>query len=79
MNDYEVDPLNSFYKKLMDIGRAQQILDELLKDEIWSDLSKHNPYWESQHQIEDDKLHTVRGKLSYFNTLLWDVYDKIGG
>ncbi len=79
MNDYEVDPPDPLYKKLMDIGRAQQILSDLLKDEIWDDLSKHNPWWESQHAVEDDKLHTARSKLSYFNTLLWDIYDKIGG
>lgn len=55
------------------IGRAHQALFRLLQDDIFENLSKHNPYWESEHEAENDKLYDTRMKLSCLNDNLWDI------
>jgi hypothetical protein len=50
-------------KRLEDVGRVRERLDELLKLEIFDDLSKHNPYFDSEHDLESDKLYDIRCKF----------------
>jgi len=60
--------------RMADIGRAQERITNILDDEIFRNLSKHNPYWHSEHDIEADKLHDVRCKLSCMMDNLWDLW-----
>lgn len=55
------------------IGRAQEKLDNLFGDEIFDNLSKHNPYWDSEHEIESEKLYDIRCKLGYIHDKLSDI------
>lgn len=73
-----IDPLNTLpdamIKRIEAIGTAKEKLLQILDHNIWIDLSKHNPYWESQHEVESEKLHDLRMILSLFHDKLWDVW-----
>jgi len=64
-------------EKLIDgiirIGRAQQMLTHLLDDGIFENLSKHNNYWNSEDEVDGDKLFDVRMKLSCLKDNLWEL------
>lgn len=60
-------------KAHIDINKFLNIVEVTLLDDIFYDLSKHNPFSDSQHRIEDDKLHGLRLKLSYFQDTLCDA------
>lgn len=47
-------------KRLEDIGRCRHILDQLHRHDAFDDLSKHNYFFHSEHQIESDKLNELR-------------------
>lgn len=61
-------------KRLEDIGRAKEKLRIILDDEIFETTSKHNPYWQSEHEQEADKLDDLRMKLACLNDNLWDIW-----
>ena len=46
-------------QKIQDIGEAKYLLFELIHDEIFNCLSKHNPYFH-----DSEKLNDIRCKLS---------------
>lgn len=54
---------NDVVKALISIGRAQKILDKVLENPLFDSLSKHNPYWHSEHEVEADLLNDVRMQL----------------
>lgn len=60
-------------KKLESIGIAREKLRLVLENEVFNDLSKHNPWWTSIHEVEDDKLDDLRRKLSCLNDELWEI------
>lgn len=60
--------------RIADLGRAQERLKTILDDEIFNNLSKHNAYWESEHEKEDEKLYDIRCKLSCLLDNLWDLF-----
>lgn len=51
-------------RKMTDIGVAVNILNEVLRHEIFDDLSKHGRMWQSDHESEFERLHEVRFALS---------------
>lgn len=57
-------------KRLEDIGRCRQILDQLHRHDAFDDLSKHNYFFHSEHQEESDRLNQLR-------TYLGDIKDQI--
>ena len=61
--------MSDVIRRLEEIGVAREKLNVIMEDEIWLDLSKHNPYWHS----DDDKLNDVRMKLSYIGDKLWEI------
>lgn len=73
-----LNPLESFpsavISRLEDFGRAQQKLKSILDDEIFENLSKHDPYWDSTHESEADRLHDIRCKLNCLSDNLWDLW-----
>ncbi len=66
--------IKTMLARIQDIGRAQQALYRVLQDDIFDILSKHDPYWHSEHEKEADKLDDIRMKLGCFSDNLWDVY-----
>ena len=59
--------------RIEDIGRAQQKLKTILDEDIFDITSKHNPYWNSKHEEESEKLDDLRRKISCLNDNLWDL------
>ena len=59
--------------RVEDMGRARQFLENVLEHEIFDKTSKHNPYWESQHDAECDKLQDLRMILTCLNDNLWEL------
>ena len=63
----------SIISRLEDIGRAREHLKSILDDDAFENLSKHNPYFDSEHEVEADKLDDLRRKLSCISDKLWDL------
>ncbi len=63
----------SFVSRLEDMGRARQFLEGVLDNDVFEKTSKHNPYWESEHEIEADKLDDLRMTLTCLNDNLWEL------
>lgn len=61
---------------LKQIGIAEQILQDLLSDEIFSKLSKHDKYWECEDE-NDDRLHDIRFKFLYFQDKIMDAISNL--
>lgn len=51
-------------------GHCLAILDEIMKDELFDDLSKHNPFWH-----ESEKMDDLRMKISYIQDKIIEVRD----
>ena len=51
-------------RHLHNVGQAQLRIKELLARDIFDTLSKHNPYWDSEHELEGEKLEEARCQLS---------------
>ena len=71
----EKDVPSLFAKRMQDMGKAEYLVKSILEDEYFSChfLSKHNEYWDSKHEIENDKLDEARRKFSYLQDRLWNV------
>ena len=65
--------------RLEDIGRVKEKLLTILKDNVFKNLSKHNPYWDSEHETAADKLDDCRMKFGYIHDQLWDIVSVITG
>jgi hypothetical protein len=59
--------------KIMFLGRAQQQIFDLLDHDLFQNLSKHNPYFHSEHEVEADKLDDCRRRLQVVHDTLWDI------
>lgn len=55
---------------LQESGYALKILEDLMRDELFDDLSKHNPFWH-----ESDKMDDLRMKISYIQDRIIEVRD----
>lgn len=60
-------------KALISIGRAEKLVDKLLDNPLFDDLSKHNRYWDSEHEKEADLLHDIRCQLMSINEGLSEI------
>lgn len=60
-------------KKLMDFGKVEQILSEVLEYEIFDDISKHSPYWQSENSEFEEKLYEIRSQLVFLEEKLFDA------
>lgn len=73
-----IDPIqtlpHAMIQRIESIGAAKEKLANLLDDDVWLDLSKHNPFWDSEYEKESDKLHDLRLKLSLFHEKLWEIH-----
>ena len=69
------DPLfTEIIDRIEDIGRARQKLKSILDTEVFDNLSKHNPYWESKDEEMSERLYEIRMSLSCLNDNLWDLW-----
>lgn len=68
------EPLHDVSKIMVDriisLGRAQRLLKEIMSEDIFNGLSKHNVYWQSEHEKEYEKLDdTRRGLVGVYDSL----------
>jgi hypothetical protein len=69
--------------RLENIGFVRALLDGILGNSIFDNLSKHNSYWDSADSIAGEKLYDVRiglrdvedGLLKISEVLKQDAYD----
>ncbi len=62
----EKDFVKSFFDKFVSVGICIEKVETLLKDEVFYNLSKHNPYWDS----EEEKMQDLRMKLCFIEGTL---------
>jgi len=62
---------NKIFKSLVNTGRCIEKINHLIDDNIFQNLSKHNPWWDKDE--DGDKLHDLRMKLSYIQDELMDI------
>lgn len=55
----------------LNVGKAIAYIEEILDNELFENLSKHNEYW--QDKDDDERLNDTRCRLSYINERLWQV------
>lgn len=60
--------------RIEDIGSARTILAKLLDHDLFLDLSKHNPYWNSEDSVAYEKLYDTRVGLSQIHDDLFEIY-----
>lgn len=60
-------------KAILRLGRAQEKLDALLRSDVFDDLSKHDLFWQSDHEIEMNKMDAVRMRLKHIHSYLWEL------
>ena len=68
---------NAIIKRLEDIGAARLLVKQLLDKEIFESTSKHNPYWDSEHEVESDKLDEARRTLIGVQMELWEIQEML--
>lgn len=72
-----IDPLKGMTQmanlRLETIGKIHMMLMEILKDDIFHNISSSNPYWKAKDMVEQDKLENVRGKLNCLRDNLWEI------
>jgi hypothetical protein len=56
-------------------GIALEKITNLINEALDQNYSKHDPYWDSEHEIEADKLETCRLKLDYILSELSEICD----
>ena len=69
----DTDLAKECLNRIQNMGRAEERLRELLRDEVFEMLSKHNPYWDSEHEVEAERLDFARRKFSGIQNDLWDI------
>lgn len=52
------------YKHIKNSGIVEYKIREIADHPIFYILSKHDPYWDSEHELEADKLDDIRSQLS---------------
>lgn len=67
----------AFVEAIKRQGQVIQMLSELMDHELLQNLSKHNPFWDSEHELEDDKLHDIRCQLSFIHEKICDSWGKL--
>ena len=64
---------NNIVKALISIGKAEQMLLDILYKDCFEDLSKHNPDWKSNENDVSFQLNRIRVQLSIVQGRLWEV------
>jgi hypothetical protein len=56
-------------------GSVIQLIDMMLKDDVFNDLSKPNPYFDSLYRVEAEKLDNLRLKLTAIEDRILEIKD----
>jgi len=64
-------------QRIEDIGRIDKLLLHITENDIFDNLSKYNSYFDSQHEIENEKLGELRLKLAQIYEQIWEVHSII--
>jgi len=76
-NDVSEIVRREFSKYVIDssirLGKAQMQVNEILDNEIFESLSKHDPSWHSSYEREAEKLDESRRALSSIQYQLFDL------
>lgn len=70
-------PRRDLISYILKVGEAHQMLTDLIVDEKFANLSKHNPYWDSEHEAEADKLDEIRLRWQWINEKLCEISEKL--
>lgn len=66
--------MNEMINFIKNAGRAEEKLSSVLGNELFDNLSKHNPFWDSEDEETADKLDGIRMKLIFLNEEIFDAY-----
>lgn len=64
-------------KFLLHVGESRSKISELTDLELFDNLSKHNPYYQSDHEIENEKLTFIRFQLQHIQEDLNEIWSKL--
>ena len=64
-------------KYLLNVGEARKLVKDILNDDVFDNLSKHNPYFDSEHDKEDQKLEDLRWALNRIQDALHKIWELI--
>jgi len=60
-------------KRIEDIGRAKEMLKNIISNPIFDELSKHDEWWHSVHAEEGEKLDELRRTFICIQDDLWNM------
>lgn len=67
------------WTRIINVGRALEKLNVVLDNEIFDNLSKHNPKWNSEHENESETLYQTRCTLNHIQEQLYEVFALLKG
>ncbi len=65
------------FEYLVNVGICVEKLRNIITNDIFGNLSKHNPWYDSQHQEEADKLDELRRTLVLVNDEIDEILFKL--
>lgn len=74
MEPPKADTALSLIQSIQKTGRAIEILHKITDDDVFRDLSKHNPYWTHEDEKIYEKLDDLRMKLGWIQD---EIYKSI--
>lgn len=66
-------------KRLQDIGRSQEKLEQVLNYRLFEKTSKHNPFWNDDDPEISDRLDEIRSELSCISDDLFYILTILRG
>lgn len=61
-------------KRIEDIGAAKAKTKEILNCDTFEIISKHDPYWVSEHDLEGEKLEHMRMQFKWIKNQLEELF-----
>lgn len=75
MEPPKADMALSLIQSIQKSGRAIQILNALCDEEVFRDLSKHNPYWTHEDEAVYDKLDNAHTSFRFIKEKIYEVLE----
>jgi hypothetical protein len=75
MTDSPESIIKLMITRIEDIGRIKEKMRLVLDNQLFDDLSKHNPYFHSENVLEGDKLDDIRMRLGCLLDQLIEIYE----
>lgn len=67
--------MGNIASRLEDIGRARVVLENLMGNEIFDNLSKHSSYWSPLGEEARENLDEVRRRLNNVHESICELYE----